>query len=677
MIKIKRILIENIGPYKNKEFIFGDSCNLVVDKNETGKSVLAKAIFETLYPSKQPLVSLNNGKITLEIEAEDKFFQIIRDYKGYQIFQNGYPLKYETKSKGKIVKKLPGEIIFKIPKEIFINTSYLAQKSGLNTKQLYQVTSFLEKAIDTGFQETSASSALLKIKEALYDNIHSGSLFPFTTKGKLDTAIKIWEEKLSEYEEKKSYLKDLIKKETEIITTYAHLLSELENLNTRIMQLESDYATWKIKQDTFYRKEIQNLEERNKELLKELEKPIHFFYFFDNLRPQEQQFIMLYENEVNSLQKDLTFKKERKEKIKKFLKNLYLISIPTFILSLLGGIFINNLFYLGAILVIAVVIYQIKLNSENRKITNEIERLKMKLDDISQRIDDIISKFNIPIKDKREFFTLFEKMNTYKSEIKEFIENSRKIEELKKILLSESEIDFYESKITYKNNEININNIEEYEQNREKLIKLREEIKDKLYKMQSEYDKIMQYKKEIEKINEQIQSITRNIETLRRFKKALQKSFEVLETITKRHHEIWAEKLNKKASTLLSKITNKEISISFNKDLSFNVKVPEIDFFLPETEIENRLSGGMTEQIYLAVRLIIAELLSLGRKIPFILDEPFAHSDDERFIKGMKYLIEEIANSNQVIILSCHQHRLKLIEELKSSFYLISLNRDL
>ncbi|MEN2994187.1 MAG: hypothetical protein ABDH19_02415 [Thermodesulfovibrio sp.] len=676
MIKIKRILIENIGPYKNKEFIFKDSCNLVVDKNETGKSVLAKAIFETLYPSKQPLIPLNNGKIILEIEAEDKFFQIIRDYKGYQIFQNGYPLKYETKSKGKIVKKLPGEIIFNIPKEIFINTSYLAQKSGLNTKQLYQVTSFLERAIDTGFQETSASSALLKIKEALYDNIHSGSLFPFTTKGKLDTAIKIWEEKLSEYEEKKSYLKDLVKKETEIIKTYTNLLSELENLNNRILQLESDYATWKIKQDAFYRKEIQNLEEKNKELLKELEKPIHFFYFFENLKPQEQQFIMLYENEVNSVQKDLALKEKRKEKIRKFFKNLYLISIPIFIFSVLGGIFINNLFYLGTLFVILVIVYQIKLNSENRKINHEIENLKMKLNDISQKIDEITSKFNIPIKDKREFFTLFEKMNTHKGEIKEFIENSRKIEEFKKFLLSESEIDFYKSKIIYKNNEININNTEEYEQNREKLIKLREEIKDKLYKMQSDYDKIMQYKKEIEKINEQIQSITKNIETLKRFKKALQKSFEVLETITKKHHEIWAEKLNKKASKVLRKITDKEISVSFNKDLSFNIKVPEIDFSLPETEIENRLSGGMTEQIYLAVRLIIAELLSLGIKIPFILDEPFAHSDDERFFKGMKYLIEEIANSNQVIILSCHQHRLKLIEELKSSFYLISVNSD-
>ncbi|MDW7997983.1 MAG: hypothetical protein RMI30_00805 [Thermodesulfovibrio sp.] len=674
-MRIKRILIENIGPYKNKEFIFEHSCNLIIDRNETGKSVLAKSIVEALYPSKQPIIPLNNGKITLEIEADNEFFQITRNYKGYQIFKNGNPIKYETKNKGKIIKKLPGEIIFNIPREIFINSSYLAQKSGINTKELYPVTSFLEQAIDTGFQDTSASSALSKIKEALYDNIHSGALFPFITKGKLDTAIKIWEEKLSDYEEKKSYLQNLIEKETEIIKNYTELLSEFDNINYKLIKLDSDYATWKIQQDNFYRAEIQNLEKRNNEL-KELERIVQFSKDFENLKPEEQQFIVLYENEVQSLQRDLILNEERKEKTKKFLKNVYLISILTAIFSILGGIFIDKIFYIGIIFCIFSLFYQFKLNSENKKLNHEIKTLKLKYDDISEKINNIISNFTIPINDKSEFFSFFKKMNTHKNEIKEFIENSRKIEEFKKLLLSKNEIDFYESKIISKNNEISNTNIEQYEQKREKLIKLKEQIKDNLHKLQADYDKIIQYRKEIEKITEQIQSITKNIENLERFKRALQKSFEVLENITKKHHERWSEKLNKKASTLLSKITDKTVYISFGKDLSFNIKVPEIEYPLSEKEIESKLSGGITEQIYLTVRLMLADLLSRGIKIPFILDEPFAHSDDERFIKGMKYLIKEISNSNQVIILSCHQHRLKLIEELKSSFYLISVNSE-
>lgn len=78
----------------------------------------------------------------MEIESDNEFFQITRNYRGYQIFKNGNPIKHETKTKGRIIKKLPGEIIFNIPKEIFINSLYLAQKAGINTKELYSVTSF-------------------------------------------------------------------------------------------------------------------------------------------------------------------------------------------------------------------------------------------------------------------------------------------------------------------------------------------------------------------------------------------------------------------------------------------------------------------------------------------------------------------------------------------------------
>lgn len=675
MMKIKRILIENIGPYKNKEFIFEHSCSLIIDKNEAGKSVLAKSILEALYPSKQPILPLNNGKITLEIESDNEFFQIIRNDRGYQIFKNGNPIKQETKTKGRIIKKLPGEILFNIPKEIFINSSYLAQKAGINTKELYSVTSFLEQAIDTGFQDTSASSALTKIKEALYDNIHSGAIFPFNTKGKLDTAIKIWKEKLNEYEEKKAYLQQLVEKQTEIIKNYIESLSEFENINHELIKLDSDYATWKIQQNNFYLREIQTLEKRNDEL-KEFEGMVEFYKNFENLKPEEQQFIILYENEIQSLQKDLISKEERKKKIRTLLKNLYLINILTFVLSILGGIFIDKIFYVGVIFCIFVSFYQLKLNSENKKLNQDIKTLNLKYDDISKKIDHLISNFTASINSKNEFFSIFKKMSMHKNEIKEFIENSRKIEELKKLLLSEKEIDFYKSKIIFRNKASNNLNIEDYEQKKEKLLNLKEQINDKIHKLQADYDKIIQHRKEIEKINDHIQVAAKNLEILEKFKEALQRSFEVLENITKKHHEHWSQKLNEKASKLLSNITDKTVYISFGKDLSFNIRVPEIEYPLSEKEIENKLSGGITEQIYLTVRLILADILSKGMKIPFILDEPFAHSDDERFIKGMKYLIQEIANSNQVIILSCHQHRLKLIEELKGFFCIVSVSNE-
>lgn len=674
MMKIKRIIIESIGPYKNKEFIFEHPCTLIVDKNEAGKSILANSILEALYPARQPIIPLNNGEITLEIESGNDFYQIIRNYGGYKIFKNGNAIKYETKNKGRIIKKAPGDIIFNLSREIFINTSFLTQKAGINTKELYSITSFLEHAIDTGFQDTSASLALTKIKEALYDSIHTGNLFPFTTKGKLDTAIKIWKDKIAEYEEQKLYYQNLIEKENEIIENYAQLINEFESIEYKLIRLESAYALWKIQKDSFYRKEIEILEKRNEEL-KKLEKIAEFFKNFENLKPEEQQFIILYENEIQAIEKDLTLKEQQKKEIKNMFKKTHLINIIVAFFSILAG-FIDKIFYSGVILCIAVFLYQLKLRNENKKLIEEIKEIQLKREDFSEQIAHIISKITIPVNDTAEFFSLFKKMNMYRTEIKQFIENSKKIDEFKKHLLSEEEIGFYKSKIVSTDSELKGEDIEKYEQQKEELLRTKEHIKDKIHKLQTDYEKIMQYRKEIEKINEQIEASAKYLETLEKFKKALQKSFEVLENITKKHHEVWAEKLNTLASQALSKITGKKAKISFNQDLSFNIKVPEVEYPLSGKDIELKLSGGMTEQIYLTVRLILAQALSKDEKIPLILDEPFAHSDDERFLKGMKYLIQEIAKSNQVIILSCHQNRLSLLEGLEGSFNLIPVNNE-
>lgn len=671
MMKIKKIIIENIGPYKNKEFIFEHSCSLIVDKNEAGKSILANSILEALYPSKQPIVQPGNGKITLEIEADQDIYQIIRDYRDCHILKNGKVLKYETKKKGRIIKKSPGEIIFNLPREIFINSAFLMQKAGINMNDLYSITSYLEEAIDTGFQDSSASLALTKIKESLYESIHSGVLFPFNTKGKLDTAIKIWTNKLAECENKKLYLNSLVENQKEILENYVASLSEYENINYRLAELDSAYALWKIQKDDTCRLEIERLEKRNEEL-KNFENLVSFYKEFEDLKLEEQQFIYDYDTTIQGLQKDLDNKKQKSKIITSSFKKYFWSNISFALFSILAGIFIKKIFLAGIVLCIVLFIYQLKLSRENKELNQEIKELQLKKDNLDTQIHYLISRFR-SVYNQNEFFNVLKQISLHKNEIKELIKNSEQIEVLKKQILSENERNFYESKISLMNKKLNNEDIEAYEQKKERLLRQKDEIKDRIHKLQAEYDKIMQHKKEVDKIVDQIQAIEKYLQTLDKFKKALQKALEVLENITWKQHEFWAEKLNKKASQLLIKITGKAIGLSFNKDLSFNVKLPEIEYQLSEKEIEQKLSGGMVEQIYLTIRLILANILSKEKKIPFILDEPFAHSDDERFIKGMNYLIQEISNSNQVIILSCHQHRLKLIEELKNSFCLISI----
>ncbi len=185
--------------------------------------------------------------------------------------------------------------------------------------------------------------ALTKIKEALFDSIHSGTLFPFTTRGKLDTAIKTWKEKIVEYEEKKSHLKISLEKQAEIIENYAQLMDELGNINDSLIKLESNYFKWKIDRDNVYRKEIEKLEKRNQEL-KDVKPLLSFYINFENLKPEEQQFIILYENEMQSLLQNLRLKQQRQREITGLSRKIYFLSILLALLSIIAG-FINKTFF--------------------------------------------------------------------------------------------------------------------------------------------------------------------------------------------------------------------------------------------------------------------------------------------------------------------------------------------
>ena len=64
-----------------------------------------------------------------------------------------------------------------------------------------------------------------------------------------------------------------------------------------------------------------------------------------------------------------------------------------------------------------------------------------------------------------------------------------------------------------------------------------------------------------------------------------------------------------------------------------------------------------------SLRLAIGDVLTSHlESLPLILDEPFAHWDDERFAQGMRFLTE-LSDKRQVIVMSCHQWRFDRLRE--------------
>jgi len=69
------------------------------------------------------------------------------------------------------------------------------------------------------------------------------------------------------------------------------------------------------------------------------------------------------------------------------------------------------------------------------------------------------------------------------------------------------------------------------------------------------------------------------------------------------------------------------------------------------------------------VRLAVSEFLSRGQTpLPFLLDDVFVTSDDERARSGMRLLVE-LATTHQIVLLTCHRRRYDAMAELDRELY--------
>jgi uncharacterized protein YhaN len=64
-----------------------------------------------------------------------------------------------------------------------------------------------------------------------------------------------------------------------------------------------------------------------------------------------------------------------------------------------------------------------------------------------------------------------------------------------------------------------------------------------------------------------------------------------------------------------------------------------------------QLSQGARDQLHLAVRLAVADLLSGTVPLPLFLDDPFVHVDPER-LEHLRAALERLAGSRQWILLT-------------------------
>jgi len=73
------------------------------------------------------------------------------------------------------------------------------------------------------------------------------------------------------------------------------------------------------------------------------------------------------------------------------------------------------------------------------------------------------------------------------------------------------------------------------------------------------------------------------------------------------------------------------------------------------------LSGGEKEQLHLAVRLALAELIASGERQLVVLDDILTATDTPRLAR-IHTILEEAAGRLQVLVLTCHPERYRALE---------------
>jgi len=166
------------------------------------------------------------------------------------------------------------------------------------------------------------------------------------------------------------------------------------------------------------------------------------------------------------------------------------------------------------------------------------------------------------------------------------------------------------------------------------------------------------YHDEQPRLCELLEERERQMARAKRHQEALALAAAQLEEIGREVHGRWAEELNRSTSRLLERIAPTLSDLKFDSRLHFGVWHESVTMPLSSREPGPILSAGTWDQLYLAVRLGIADFIaqrSSGGLL--LLDDPFAHFDDARFRSAMRVLAEMAGDRHQVVIFSCQRQR--------------------
>ncbi len=631
-MEINKLKINNYGKLKEKEIELKKGINLIYGKNEAGKSTLLNFITNCFYGISKnkngkeisdferytPWIGEEfSGKLEYKLDNQEKF-EIYRDFrkKNPKIFNE----QMEDISKEFNIDKNKGNEFFyeqtKVDEALFLSTILVNQNEVKLEKQEQNILiQKIANLVGTGEDNVSFKRAIDRIDRRKLDEIG--------TERSREKPINILEKEIQKLEQEKSELEKYQDIKYEIEEDKNKLneeIEKLENENKNLKEIKLIYENKKIEKEKINLKI--DLKNENKEKI--------------NIIKNKIEKIKIENKNTFEKNKKINF---RKSKLNKIAIIIFLITIliNIFQFIIIKNKYFNYIFFLTVPMVLIFYIFlKNKINKKEKNIKKEMEKIDFEINNLN-------NEKNILEKNEKELEKEIEKLeNEFNLEIKN--NYSEKIE---------------------KNKINNLENINYEIQN------LENKINDKKIRLHTLLldDKNIEPKLEnLSNIEEKMVNNKERMVNLKNLEKSMNLAKEILGSSYEKMKNTVTPKFTEELSNSISEITDgKYTKVKLNDDTGLVVEL-ESGNYMPVS----RLSIGTIDQLYLSLRLAMAEKLS-EEKMPIILDEAFAYYDKERLENILKYL-EKRFNQYQIIIFTCTNREKEILEKLNLQFNIITLN---
>lgn len=306
--------------------------------------------------------------------------------------------------------------------------------------------------------------------------------------------------------------------------------------------------------------------------------------------------------------------------------------------------------------------------SKRKKLKGEIEELTQKCTAMKQEIRDSLSSYTridsdqqavaiISTLDKkqREHAVLEQKLQSSKEALEKMLDGA----DYELLVLEAQEL---EEELGVKQ-KLSGNELEEIEKRTDETSAKLLEVGTELARKQAELSGCSMNLQDIEEYNDKIKLLISKTDKYKFELDSINIAIEALGEAFETMQRDFGPILNFKAGRILNELTGgKYPSVFISERL-----VPSVTEGPNSSNIRNctSLSLGTNDQVYLALRLAIAGILS-DVQLPVFLDDAFAQYDDKRVAEAMFYLAKESGGKElgQVIIFTCHSSVVKIAKEM-------------